>query len=111
VNRQHINLLAYLAFTAFTILVVVGYQQHNNSRFDAADRISCANRRILIANQRVVLNILDRNVTQFIVLSPDRAQKVYFAHSLHLLHQARVTLDATPVCLARDEPSNKTPHP
>jgi hypothetical protein len=111
VNRQHINLLAYLAFTAFTIMVVVGYQQHNNSRFDAADRISCANRQILIANQRVVLNVLERNVTQFIRIATAEDDRTYFERSLTLLHQARASINATPVCLARDEPSHKTPHP
>jgi hypothetical protein len=110
-NRHNINLLAFLAFAAVAILAVWGYEHHTNGRFDAADRISCANRQILIANQRIVLNVLQRNVTQFIRIATSEDDRTYFERSLTLLEQARRTLDATPACLDRTKPSHKTPHP
>jgi hypothetical protein len=110
-NRHNINLLAYLAFTAFTVLVVVGYQQHTNSRFAAADRISCANRQILIENQRVVLDVLERNVSEFVNIATNKVHRAYFQRSLQLLKTATVELDGTPQCHDRKSPSHLTPHP
>jgi hypothetical protein len=84
---------------AVVILSVFAYQGHNNRRLNKQDRISCANRRILIANQKIVLDVLAGNIATFIAfdnLAP--MQRRFFRHQLATVTGAQANLAATPSC-------------
>lgn len=94
---RHLGLIAYLVFAAVVVVALVGYQFHNNSRFNKADRISCANRQAVIANQKVVLDILLLHL-DVDVRSATSIHVQQVRDSIQLLRQAESRLMATPGC-------------
>lgn len=55
---RHRAVIVYVVLVLVVVAALVGYERHTNANFDRADRISCDNRRVLFANQRLVLRYL-----------------------------------------------------
>jgi len=94
------NLILYVVMVTVIVAALIGYTHHVSARLDAADRISCANRRVLIANQRLVLRIISRNI--HVLLSwtrvVDNADRRFLLRSRGLLERAEFALLSTPSC-------------
>lgn len=93
------GLVIYVVLAVVVVSIIGLYQTRTNRRLGQADGVSCQNRRILIANQAVVLQILERNITQFVRIAKTRQDRDYFQRSLAIVDQAQRRLATTPQCL------------
>ena len=90
-------------FVVVVCALVVGlggwYVQHRDtSRLDRADRISCENRRLLRANQQLVLAVLAHNAVEFSQHASSPATQLYFLRLIPRLRTAERGLATTPPC-------------
>lgn len=103
--RHRIPLLAYLILAAAFVLAIGLYQQHVNNRLARTNKmliefnqLSCANRRILIINQQLVLRLIRRNIEGLIQTAPTPGLLDYYRNTLEQLGSAEERLVLTPVC-------------
>jgi len=97
-SRHQVNLIVYVLLVAAVAGILFGYQHHVSVKLNQQDRISCANRRVLITNQRLVLRIIRRNIHVLLSWSLDAADRQFMLNSAELLDQAEAHLLATPSC-------------
>ena len=76
-NRHQVNLIVYVLLVAAVAGILFGYQHHVSVKLNQQDRISCANRRVLITNQRLVLRIIRRNIHVLLSWSLDAADRQF----------------------------------
>lgn len=93
----HAPVLIYLAMAAVVFLALGLYQRHVNAELNRVDEISCENRATLISNQKLVLDILYRNVSNLAAdaLLRERTRDYFVAAQSRIL-RAEIALAQTP---------------
>lgn len=96
--RPQIQLFVYVGLTVVLVVALFGYQRHTQKRLDQADRVSCQNRRVLIANQKLVLEIIERNLVGIQAGVSDPLLRDYFRTSRQKVMRAREVLAQVQPC-------------
>ena len=62
VSKHTLHTVVYVLLVVAIIGALYGYQRSNNNRFEHRDLQSCANRKALLRNQRLVLRYLHSHI-------------------------------------------------